>query len=1022
MMMHFHIPAPAPSMTLHDRSPRLRSRLRTLLLAAAAALAASPAAAQVGTLQGRVLDAGGAPIASAVVEANRDASSVRRGTTTDAQGAYRITGLPPGSYQVRVRRAGFQNTGGGLLLAPGETLVQDWVMQTRPLIMDTVTAIAGSQTVISRENTEFSTTVSETAIELLPTAHDPTELITLTPGARPGQVWGGASAQANSYQLDGLATNHPGVGGDLVKPSINWIESVEIRGLGAAAEYGNFQGGLVNITTKSGTNDFEAVLHASTETAALTGSNLQQYDLGAEIRARFDVEAELRGPLVKNRLFYYLAGQLIRRDEQVVNHQRAAESFYHPDLIEWTEQKAFGKLLWQPTSRDQLSLSGGFIGAQADGFGATGFETNARQRLDAPSTFYNAEFTHVFAPGTELEVGVGGFDRDERQEPLDTGIPGIINFGELPRPIFQNPAFRYRLAPSSSTVTASLSLEAETFGAVHNFKVGGEWVGGSWVSQKLRNGDMTWRPAALRRDSRFDPEDTETWTRFVPFVPAEFGGEVDLNADVRNASVFIQDNIEINSRLSISPGVRFGWWQGYITPGGGIGPRFLAMEDARPEGRLGITLDVTGRNDLVIKAHAGRYHQNMFAQFYDRVAGGNVFSNQQLWYYRGELTDPATAFTEAERDALAQQGSFDMWEEIRLNQTGPVENYRQPYVDQLVIGVEKQLGRWLKAEVVYVDRVNGNMVSLVDRNAATNYTAFHDVRVFTEVGERLLYNGAQVYMPVVYIPNYAVREVVQLIASQAIPGPYPPGITPQIASTLTWDPDYVLTNVDEAKRHFRQVQMVMRAGFPRFGGTLSLVYSNLEGNLDNVSGYEDPGGFGAGPFVNPNQAVNFYGQLPNFSPWELKLNVYGELGRGLRGGIFWNEALGDRYTPHFSLSGLKYSYRNTANVELKSLLFYSVAGQPVFIGERGALKYRNRSTIDLHLERGVRFGPGEWLLSLDAFNIFARDTPLEVNTAVNEGKNYTPFLDLGVEPAAYFGAVRERQRPRAIRMGAIVRF
>jgi Carboxypeptidase regulatory-like domain len=997
-------------------------RLRALALALAAVLCAVPAAAQNGTLQGHVLDAAGAPIASAVVEANRDASSLRRGTVTDPQGAYRITGLPPGSYQVRVRRSGYRNSGGSLLLGPGENLVQDWVMQTRPLVMDTVTAIAGSQTVISRENTEYSTTINETALELLPTAHDPAELVTLTPGARPGQVWGGATAQANSYQIDGLAANHPGVGGDLIKPSISWIESVDIRGLGAAAEYGNFQGGLINITTKSGTNDFEAVLHASTETAALTGSNLQQYDLGAEIRSRYDLEAELRGPLVRNHLFYYLAGQVIRRDEQVVNHQRFAESFYHPELIEWEEQKAFGKLLWQPTRRDQLSASGGYIGAVAQGFGATGYETNARQRMEAPSTFYNVEFTHLFAPGTEFEVAVGGFERDERQEPADPGIPGIVNFGDSPRPTYQNVPFRYRMAPASSTVSGSLSLEARTFGITHAFKVGGEYVGGSWTSQKLRNGGMTWRPPALSADRRFDAEDPSTWKRFVPFIPSDWGGEVDLNADVRNASVYVQDNIEVSSRLSISPGVRFGWWEGYITPGGGVGPRFLAMSDAQPEARLGLTLDITGRNDLVAKAHAGRYHQNMFAQFYDRVAGGNVFSNQQLWYYRGDLTDPTTRFTTAERDALAQQGLFDLWEEIRLNQTGPVENFRQPYVDQLVVGVEKQLGRWLKAEVVYVDRVNGNMVSLVDRNAESNYTAFRNVFVWTEAGEKVMYNGAQVFMPTVYIPNYAVREVVELISSGALPGPYPPGITPAIASTLTWDPDYVLTNVDAAKRHFRQVQVVMRAGFPRFGGTLSVVYSDLEGNLDNVSGYEDPTGFGAGPFVNPNQAVNFSGELPNFSPWEIKLSLYGNVGAGIRGGIFWNEALGDRYTPHFTLSGLKNSYRNSANAELKSLLFYSVAGQPVFIGQRGALEYRNRSTIDLHMERGVTFGPGEWLFSLDAFNIFARDTPLEVNTSVNEGKNYTPFLDLGVEPTQYFGAVRERQRPRSIRMGAIVRF
>jgi hypothetical protein len=200
------------------------------------------------------------------------------------------------------------------------------------------------------------------------------------------------------------------------------------------------------------------------------------------------------------------------------------------------------------------------------------------------------------------------------------------------------------------------------------------------------------------------------------------------------------------------------------------------------------------------------------------------------------------------------------------------------------------------------------------------------------------------------------------------------------------------------------------------------VYSSLQGNLDNVSGYEDPAGFGAGPFVNPNQAVNFEGALPNFSPWELKVSLYGNLGAGIRGGIFWNEALGDHYTPQFTLSGLRNSYTNTAGRPIKTWMFYRVAGQPVFIGERGALQYRNRSAMDLHLERGVNFGPAEWLFSVDAFNLLARDTPLEVNTSVNEGKNYTPFLNLGVDPTQYFGAVRERQRPRSIRMGAIVRF
>ncbi len=996
--------------------------LRAALLAAVLLLAAPAAHAQMGTVRGRVLDKTGSPVSGAAVELRRDASSFRRGTVSDAQGAYEITGLPAGNYRALVTRGGYRATRGSVLLATGENLLYDWVLDDSPLLMDTVVAIGGSDVVIRRSDTEFNTRLSETALELLPTTHDAAELVAHTPGARVGQVWGGATQQANSYQIDGLAANHPGVGGDLVKPSINWIESVEIRGLGAAAEYGNFQGGLINVNTKSGTNDFEGVLHASTETAGLTGSNLQRYDVATEVRSRFDVEAELRGPLVRNRLFYYLAGQWINRDEQVVNHlwgREGRNSFYHPETVGWTEQKTFGKLLWQPTARDQLSISGGYLNAQADRFGLTGFETDAGLRMTSPTSFYQAEFTHVFGPGTQLELGVGGFDRDERREAEDPSLPSIMATRLTPGPTYQNPLFSYRMAPSSNTVRGSLSLEARTFGLTHSLKLGGEYSAGGWMSSRTRNGGMTWRPQALRVDTLFNGMDPATWYRFSGFVSSEWGGEIDLNADVRNGAVYLQDNIEIGSRLTISPGVRFGWWEGYITPGGGVGERFRAVRDARPEARLGLIYDVTGRNDLVVKAHAGRYHQSMFAQIYDRVQGGNVFTNQQKWFYYGRVQDPGATFTPAERDALAGS-DWRFQEQITLNQTGPVENYRQPYVDQLVVGVEKQLGRWVKAEAVYVNRTNGNMVALVDRNAESNYYRFSRVNVYDDIGEPLRIEGSPVYLENVYVPNYLIVELLKARARAEITGPLGPGLT--FADTLrTWNPDYVLTTVPQARRNFQQLQFVLRVGRPKWGGTLSIVGTDLKGDLDNVSGYGEGNDFGAGPFTNPNQAVNFFGPLPNYSPWELKFTAYGELGWGLRGGVFWNEALGDRYSAQHNLSGMLNTYRIGRDT-LNPAYFFAMAGQPMFIGNRGQFQYRNRSTVDLHLERGLALGGAQWLFSLDAFNIFARDTPLKQVTSINKPQNYNLHLYPNLDPAQFYGTVLERQRPRAIRIGTVIRF
>ncbi|HEU0012627.1 MAG TPA: TonB-dependent receptor [Longimicrobium sp.] len=1017
-------------MPLSTRPDSARSRafsraLRPLLLLAGLLL---PAAlhAQVGAISGRVTDGRNAPVASAIVEVDANEAITGRGTTTGADGRYLLPALPAGRYRLRVRHPGYNREARWVTVTAGQASMQNFTLTERPTVIDTVVVAANSPVNISRENTEFSTAIREEAIRLMPVNPDPKELVAQAPGARAsGQVWGGATQQANNYQIDGLAANHPGVGGDLIQPSINWIESVEIKGLGAAAEFGNFQGGLVNIRTKSGTNDFQGAFHGSMESASFTASNLQPFDVGREMHGRMDVEGEVRGPIVKNRLFYFLAGQLVDRDEQVTNHRRGTEDRYLPDLVEWREQKVFGKLSWQPTSRDALTLSGGYIGLEADRWNANGYENEgAYLRMKAPTEFYTVAFSHVLGSGSSLDASVAGFSRDERRDPFQgAGVPAVMQFGLDPKQVYQNAPFRYRMAPQALSATASLSLRVRTGPMEHQLKLGTEYSGGTWVSERRRSGGLTWRPPV---NSAFRADDPTTWRTYIGFTPMEVGGEVDLDADVTNGAVYLQDHIDLGSRISVSPGVRFGWWEGYITPGGDLGPRFRAVHDAAFDARVGLTVDLTGRNETVFKAHVGRYHQNMFAQFYDRVEGGNVFSNQETLYYHGPLDDPTLAFTAAQRDSVAAMGDLEIWESIRLNQTGPVVDYKQPYVDQLVLGLEQRIGRWWKAELVYVDRRNHNMVSLVDRNAASNYTVFNSVYVHGLDGLKLPFDGGSVFMPQVFIPNnQMVAYLRQRARCDALCGLIDiPGYTPADIPRLGWNPDYVLTNVPDARREFQQVQAVVRADYKSYGGNISAVFTRLRGNLDNVAGYEDPAGFGAGPWVNPNQMVNFFGNLENSTNMELKIAMYGDLKWGVRGGVFWNDAKGDRYSPYFVLSDLRNRYFS-GNREIPEQLFAAVAGQPVFIGQRGRKQYSNRSTVDLHLERGVRWGGGEWLITVDGFNVFNRDAVTKYNGMVNEGLNYLPFPDPTrppLDPATYYRAVRERVPPRRLRVGASIRF
>ena len=97
---------------------------------------------------------------------------------------------------------------------------------------------------------------------------------------------------SNDYQMDGAPMNHPGLGGDLLALSIDWIEALDVRGPGVGAEQGNFQGGVINAVTKTGGNDRQYALRTNYESSRLTSTNLNANEEGVEQAGR----RELSGP------------------------------------------------------------------------------------------------------------------------------------------------------------------------------------------------------------------------------------------------------------------------------------------------------------------------------------------------------------------------------------------------------------------------------------------------------------------------------------------------------------------------------------------------------------------------------------------------------------------------------------------------------------------------------------------------------------------------------------------------------
>ncbi|HEX9709303.1 MAG TPA: hypothetical protein VGB42_04985, partial [Candidatus Thermoplasmatota archaeon] len=302
------------------------------------------------------------------------------------------------------------------------------------------------------------------------------------------------------------------------------------------------------------------------------------------------------------------------------------------------------------------------------------------------------------------------------------------------------------------------------------------------------------------------------------------------------------------------------------------------------------------------------------------------------------------------------------------------------------------------------------------------------------------YSGGSVFLHELYLPTYTIKERLRCLADDSLCGLPVPGMTLADTLWLTWDPDHVLTTAPDGRRNFGQLQVNLELALPEWGATLSMVKTSLKGNLDNVSGYTDPDGYGAGPYVRVNEAVNSYGNLDNFSGLEWKASVWGILPWELRGGAFYTYHSGDHYSPYFRLYGLGFfAYKVGTGAlmpgqkpqypgkEIDYMLMGPLEGQNIFVGPRGLPKLRRRADIDVRLERMFAYRGKDLAVSVDVFNLFGNEAITRVNTMVNNGPNYgwrdtQSVLHPGIEPNQYYQAPQERVPPRTFRLGIAAYF
>jgi hypothetical protein len=297
-----------------------------------AAVAGAAAQSQITTavIEGTVLDASGAVLPGVDVEIRNVDTNLTRALTTDRNGRFAALQLPPGRYTVTLKLSGFATLVQENVLASVGDVVRLSPSMKLSGVAETVTVTTTSPAV-ETTRTASASTLNETTIESTPILGRKFEdLLTLTPGVSIVQgpdgdeiTFAGQRGVFNNISLDGGDYTNgffgEQVGGQraAIDITLEAVKEFQVIATGASAEFGHTAGGVVNVITKSGTNQLRGSLFHYQRLEGLTSNTSDGKPLTDFHREQSG--ATVGGPLARDKAFYFVALEGVREKLQRPN-------------------------------------------------------------------------------------------------------------------------------------------------------------------------------------------------------------------------------------------------------------------------------------------------------------------------------------------------------------------------------------------------------------------------------------------------------------------------------------------------------------------------------------------------------------------------------------------------------------------------------------------------------------------------------------------------------------------------------
>ncbi|NIM91632.1 MAG: TonB-dependent receptor [Candidatus Aminicenantes bacterium] len=820
------------------------------LIFSVASLALAQRVMQTGVLNGTVTDDQGMPLPGVRITATSPAMMLpETSKVTDEKGFFRFPQLPAGVYTVTFELEAFK------------TLIREQILvsmgMTTPLritlepteIEESITVVGMSPTVDTAK-TSLGVSLGLDFLRNIPAAtRSFGTIFNMAPGIT-GDTTHGSSVRDNAYAVDGVNITDPVTGTPFTRTGFEVAEEYMVQTTGHTAEYGSVRGAVLNIVTKSGGNSISGEANIYYRSKDLQWDNTEGTPFEGEFvgfNYEYDGTAQIGGPIMKDKLWFFV-NYSHRYRETFVEGYPYDEDDHQPYDRKYITP--YAKLSWQINPAMKFVGSWNYSPFWRNHRGASKTRTvDTTWKQFSRAHGFNLNYSYMISDNLIFTAKGAAvlFDFDLMKK---NDIPrywdrsarvysGSYGYDDLYR------RYRYQFLTDATYFI-------DDFYGRHEWKAGFEFEHAWDTRERIHNRDPRngLGPFFTNRSGGADG---------VPYYVWDY--EDFKRHDQKFVySLYLQDRWNPTDRLTINAGFRFDRQEGRI-PEQGEGREAVTVQGITYDPvvtsafkpiawntispRLGLSYDITGDGKTVIKASYGRFYIANILQWFVTV-NPNSYINR-LYY-------------------LNSDWSIDYFR--RISATGGTvmdDDLRSPYLDEIVIGIQREI--------------------IPDLSLSVNYIRKWDRWLMEDVSEQALDLAAikdgnfnwSFYTPVQAVDDYD-------------------------GSTVTFydlDPDliaetYTVTNPEPAQRDYDGFEIVLNKRFSNNWQMLaSYVYANSRGLIG--TDFNDSW-TGTSYFDNPNAHTNAEGRFPYERRHQFKVQGTVRLPYGFLVSTYYRSLAGRRYT------------------------------------------------------------------------------------------------------------------------------